>query len=207
MASAKLGRVLNKDGKCYTFDHRGSGYGRGEGKLCCTLPLKLGLTVIGVGCVVLKRLDDAVRDGDVIRSIILNTGSNQDGKTNGISLPNQFAQEDLIKATYAAIGLDTKDTGYVEAHGTGTQAGDKIEIAAIANTFTEGKDRHEQLVVGSVKTNIGHLESASGIAGLIKTVLAMERGVIPPHLNFEKEKEGINLVERKIKVSDFHHRL
>lgn len=95
-------RVLNDDGKCYTFDHRGSGYGRGE----------------GVGCVVLKLLEDAVRDGDVIRSIILNTGSNQDGKTNGISLPNQYAQEALIRSTYAAIGLDPKDTTYVEAHGT-----------------------------------------------------------------------------------------
>ncbi|CZT12486.1 related to lovastatin nonaketide synthase [Rhynchosporium agropyri] len=179
-----MNRVLNKDGKCYAFDHRGSGYGRGE----------------GVGCVVLKRLNDALRDGDVVRSVILNTGSNQDGKTNGISLPNQFAQEDLIKATYAAIGLDTEDTGYVEAHGTGTQAGDKIEIAAIANSFTKDKDRHQQLVVGSVKTNIGHLESASGIAGLIKTVLAMERGVIPQHLNFENEKKGLNLAERNIKL-------
>jgi acyl transferase domain-containing protein len=109
--------VLNNDGKCYTFDHRGAGYGRGEGSslvTCCTQRL----ITTGIGCVVLKRLDDAIRDGDAIRSIVLNTGSNQDGKTNGISLPNQFAQEDLIRTTYAAIGLDTKDTGYVEAHGT-----------------------------------------------------------------------------------------
>lgn len=146
----------------------------------------------------LKRLDDAIRDGDAVRSIILNTGSNQDGKTNGISLPNQFAQEELIRATYAAVGLDTKDTGYVEAHGTGTQAGDKIEVAAIVNTFTENKNRHKQLVVGSVKTNIGHLEAASGVAGLIKTILTMERGIIPPHLNFERPKDGLNLDERKI---------
>jgi len=82
------------------------------------MPVLFSLTIQGVGCVVLKLLDDAIRDGDVVRSIILNTGSNQDGKTNGISLPNQFAQEALIKATYAAIGLDTKHTSYVEAHGT-----------------------------------------------------------------------------------------
>lgn len=84
---------------------------------------------------------------------------------------------------------------------SGTQAGDKIEIAAIANTFTDGKERPEPLVVGSVKTNIGHLEAAAGIAGLIKTVLALERGSIPPHLNFEKEREGMHLQARNIKVS------
>jgi hypothetical protein len=84
---------------------------------------------------------------------------------------------------------------------SGTQAGDKIEIAAIANTFTDGKERPEPLVVGSVKTNIGHLEAAAGIAGLIKTVLALERGSIPPHLNFEKEREGMHLQARNIKVN------
>lgn len=150
---------------------------------------------------VIKRLDDAIAAGDPIRAIIRNTGINQDGKTAGITLPNQTAQEDLIRSTYSAVGLNPKDTGYVEAHGTGTVAGDTIEVAAIANTFTNNGARGNELYVGSVKTNLGHLESASGIAGLIKTVLVLEKGVIPPHLNFEKPKDGLNLEERKIKVS------
>jgi len=147
----------------------------------------------------LKRIDDAIAAGDPIRAIIRNTAVNQDGKTAGITLPDQNAQEALISTAYKAAGLNPQDTPYVEAHGTGTVAGDTIEIAALANTFC--KDRKRPLFVGSVKTNLGHLESASGLAGVIKTVLMLERGLIPPHLNFQMPKDGLLLKERNIIVS------
>lgn len=139
---------MNKDGKCYSFDSRGSGYGRGEGS----------------GVIVLKRLNDALAAGDPIRAVIRNTASNQDGKTNGITFPNSAAQEDLIRFAYSSANLDPDDTGYVEAHGTGTLAGDKAEIDAIGKVFGN-RNPENPLYIGSVKGNIGHLENASGIAG------------------------------------------
>jgi acyl transferase domain-containing protein len=153
-----------------------------------------------VATVVIKRLDDAIAAGDPIRAVIRNTAINQDGKTAGITLPNQSAQESLIRSAYQNVGLDPRDTGYVEAHGTGTVAGDTIEIAAIASTFCSNGARDNELYVGSVKTNVGHLESASGLAGLIKAVLVIETGLIPPNINLETPKDGLNFEERKIKV-------
>ena len=179
-----LRSVLNKDGKCYTFDSRGSGYGRGEGS----------------ATVVLKRLDEALANGDSIRGVIRNTAINQDGKTNGISLPNKQAQKDLVQSIYQSAGLDPVDTGYVEAHGTGTIAGDSAEVESIAEIFCKNGGREDELFVGSVKSNIGHLEAASGIAGLIKAVLVLEKGLIPPNINFEVPKVGLNMEARRIKV-------
>ncbi|CZR60866.1 related to polyketide synthase [Phialocephala subalpina] len=176
--------VLNKDGKCYAFDSRGSGYGRGEGS----------------ATIVLKRLDEALANGDSIRGVIRNTGINQDGKTNGISLPNKEAQKGLIRSVYQSSGLDPYDTGYVEAHGTGTVVGDQAEVDSIAELFTGYGKQDDEIFVGSVKTNLGHLEAASGLAGLIKTLLVLEKGLIPPNLNLQKEKEGLHLETRKIKV-------
>ncbi|PGH23855.1 hypothetical protein AJ80_02103 [Polytolypa hystricis UAMH7299] len=160
---------LSPDGRCYSFDHRGNGYARGE----------------GFGVVIIKRLSDAIRDGDTIRAVIRSTGSNSDGRTPGMSLPSKEAQEVLIRDTYKKAGLDLEATRFVEAHGTGTAVGDPIESAAIGAAFRKMRSPEDPLYIGAVKSNIGHLEGASGIAGLIKTIMVLEKGVIPPNTNFE----------------------
>ena len=128
----------------------------------------------------LKPLDHAIRDGDNIRAIIRNTGANQDGKTNEITFPSKEAQATLMKKAYQSAGLDPIATGYVEAYGTGIVAGDPVEAEAIASVFTVNRAIESPVHVGSVKTNIGHLEAASGLAALVKTISALEEGMIPP---------------------------
>ena len=177
-------RFLSPDGRCYTYDHRANGYSRGE----------------GAACIILKPLAEALRNGDTIRGVIRNTGTNQDGKTNGITLPSSAAQESLVRRLYKEAGLDPAQTGYVEAHGTGTPAGDPLEAAALSKVFGSGRPSDQPLVVGSIKTNIGHLEGASGLAGLIKTVLMLENNLILPNVNFEKANPSIPLHEWKLKV-------
>ena len=147
----------------------------------------------------MKRLSDALSAGDNVRAIIRGNGVNQDGKTSGISLPSQDAQERLIRSVYSRAGIDLRDVDYVEAHGTGTVAGDTIEIKTIANTF--GANRDTPLYVSSVKSNLGHSESASGLAGLIKSILILEKGFIPPAVNFQNLKKGLNLAGGRLKVS------
>lgn len=161
--------VLSPDGKCFSFDHRANGYSRGE----------------GVGTVIVKPLAAALRDGDTVRAIVRGTGSNQDGKTQGLSLPNPEAQEALIKQVYAAANIDVNDTGYVEAHGTGTPVGDPLEAKAISNAFNVAA-RRSPLYIGSVKANLGHLEGGAGMAGLIKVIIMLEEQLIPGLANFEK---------------------
>jgi acyl transferase domain-containing protein len=175
--------MLGPDGKSYAFDSRANGYGRGE----------------GVGTIVIKRLRDALAAGDPIRAVIRETYLNQDGKTETITSPSQPAQEALIRECYRRAGLSPRDTQYFEAHGTGTPTGDPIEARAIAAVF--GADRAERLRIGSVKTNIGHTEAASGLAGLIKVVLAMEKGQIPPSVNFDKPNPKLKLDEWGLKVA------
>ena len=148
----------------------------------------------------MKRLDAAIQDGDSIRAIIHGTGVNQDGKTPGIAVPNGQAQQDLIRSVYRRAGLDPRDIGYVEAHGTGTVAGDAIETQSISSVFCKNRDPDHPLVVGSVKPNVGHLESTSGLAGLIKTVLILEKGFIPPNLNLEELKPSLDLEAYNIRV-------
>ncbi|KAI9658377.1 MAG: putative PKS/NRPS-like protein biosynthetic cluster [Bathelium mastoideum] len=178
-------RFLSPDGRCYSFDDRANGYARGE----------------GVGCVFLKPLADALRDGDPVRAIIRNTGMNQDGKTAGITLPSQQAQEDLIRSVYSQAKINPTATSFVECHGTGTQAGDPLETAAIANVFTKNRPPgSEPLRIGSIKTNIGHLEGASGVAGLIKSVLMLEKGKILPNRNFERPSKKILFEDWNLKV-------
>lgn len=150
--------------------------------------------------VVLKRLDDALQAGDPIRAIVRNTGLNQDGKTSGITLPNQKAQEDLIRDVYSQIHVDPKDVQYVEAHGTGTVVGDAAEIRSISRVFRSADKPLKQLPVDSVKSNIGHLESASGLAGLIKAVMVLEKGCIPPNVNLDTLKSGLEREFQKVKV-------
>ena len=154
-----------------------------------------------MGCILLKPLKDAINDGDTIRAIIRNTAVNQDGKTPGISFPSRDAQEGLIRNVYDNAGLDPLETSYVEAHGTGTRAGDPIEAGAISKAIAKNRPLDQPLMMGSVKANVGHLEGASGITGVIKCVLMLENGVIFPNRNFEKPNERIPLSEWRLKVS------
>ncbi|KAI5459610.1 polyketide synthase [Mariannaea sp. PMI_226] len=165
---------LSGDAKSYSFDHRASGYSRGE----------------GVATVVMKRLSDALRDGDTIRAVVRANLLNQDGRTAGITLPSAVAQEQMIRDVYTKGKLDPNETAYIESHGTGTAAGDPIEARGIANSF-KTMDRTTPLVVGAVKSVIGHTEGASGIAGIIKTVMILESGIITPNTNFEKANPKI----------------
>ncbi|KAF2177891.1 hypothetical protein K469DRAFT_601543 [Zopfia rhizophila CBS 207.26] len=167
---------LSPDNKCYSFDHRANGYSRGE----------------GFGVVILKRLSKALQDGNVIRAVIRATGSNQDGRTPGITQPSGRAQELLIRSTYHRAGLDMAKTRYFEAHGTGTPVGDPTEAKAIANAFKQIGSSRKPLYIGSVKSNIGHLEGASGIAGLIKTILVLERGLIPANIWLDRINRQID---------------
>jgi acyl transferase domain-containing protein len=166
---------LSPDGICYTFDHRANGYSRGE----------------GFGVVVLKRISDALHDGDTIRAVIRSTSSNQDGKSPGITQPTRQGQVKLIHRAYENAGLDFSATRFFEAHGTGTPTGDPIEAGAISDVFTPYRSSEDPMYVGALKSNIGHLEGAAGIAGLIKAVAVVESGIIPPNLWFEKPNPKI----------------
>lgn len=168
-------KILSPDGKSKMWDANANGFSRGE----------------GFGVTILKSLDAAIRDGDTVRSVVLASATNEDGRTPGISLPSSEAQQMLIRTAYRQAGVDPAETGYVEAHGTGTQAGDPLEAKAILATI--GQNRSNELYVGSVKTNIGHLEGAAGVAGVIKAALIVERGLIPPNLWFEKLNPQIDL--------------
>ncbi len=163
-------RMLAADGRCKTFDHRADGYVRSE----------------GCGIVVLKRLSDAVADGDNILALIRGSAVNQDGRSGGITAPNGAAQTAVIRQALANARVTPADIDYVEAHGTGTSLGDPIEAHALAAALGPGRESSPPLVLGSVKTNIGHLESAAGIAALIKVVLSLKNERIPPHLHFER---------------------
>ncbi|KAK3345970.1 polyketide synthase [Lasiosphaeria hispida] len=177
--------LYNEHGKTFAFDHRAkSGYARGE----------------GIGCLVLKPLDQAIRDNDKIRSVIVNTGTGQDGKTVGMTTPSEDAQAHLMRQVYARANISPEQTGFVEAHGTGTKVGDPIEARAIHRVFGAGRTKEAPLYMGSVKTNIGHLENASGIISVIKASMMLEKGLILPNLNFEKPNDAIPLDEWNIKV-------
>ncbi|KAK4446921.1 reducing polyketide synthase rads1 [Podospora aff. communis PSN243] len=173
---------LSGFGQSRAFDASAGGYGRGE----------------GCGLYVLKRLDKALRDGDTIRAVIRGSGVNQDGWTQGVTMPSGDAQAALIKSVYESNGLDYSLTQYVEAHGTGTQAGDPTEAGALYRTIGQGGQK--PLWIGSVKTNIGHLEAAAGAASVIKGVLAMEHGFLPPTLHFRNPNPGIKWDEWNLAV-------
>lgn len=185
-SSISLGNLgcLSPDGISYSFDHRANGYSRGE----------------GISVVVIKPLYKAIADGDIIRAVIRATGGNHDGRTVDIAQPSQSAQDTLIRKTYASAGLSMEPTRYIEAHGTGTPVGDPIEIASIQSAFKASRSEEDPLFVGALKSNIGHLEATSGIAGLIKVVLVLEKGIIPGNIWFERPHSGMN-VEPFIKVS------
>ncbi len=169
--------ALSPDGLCKTFDDNADGYVRGE----------------GCGVVILKKLSDALKDGDKILSIIISTAINQDGKSNGFTAPNEKAQEKVIQSALLKAKVNPLDIQYIETHGTGTKLGDPIELNALSEAYNRKntKTNDQPLYVGSVKTNIGHLESAAGIAGLIKVVLALQHKKIPAHLNFNTPNKFI----------------
>ncbi|PVH98548.1 hypothetical protein DM02DRAFT_657248 [Periconia macrospinosa] len=177
--------MLSPDSKCFSFDHRCNGYGRGE----------------GIAALILKRLPDALKDGDTIRGVIRSIGTNHDGRTPGISYPNKEAQVALIQETYRKAGLSMEPTRYFEAHGTGTPTGDTIEAYAIGRVFKQIRSSDDPLFVGSVKANIGHLEGASGLAAVIKACLMLEKGIIPRSANFEKLNPRIDDIGLNIRAS------
>ncbi|RYG33005.1 MAG: type I polyketide synthase, partial [Burkholderiales bacterium] len=162
--------MLSRDGRCKTFDASADGYVRGEGG----------------GMVVLRRLRDAQADGDRILAVIAGSAVNQDGRSNGLTAPNGPAQEAVIRAALKAARLSPSDVGYVEAHGTGTSLGDPIEVNALGAALGQDRDPQKPLMVGSVKTNIGHLEAAAGVAGLLKATLVLQRGAVPPNLHLNQ---------------------
>ncbi|MEV7283665.1 amino acid adenylation domain-containing protein [Streptomyces sp. NPDC093252] len=170
------GGFLSPEGRSRTFDASADGYVRAE----------------GVGIVALKRLDDALRDGDPIHAVITGSGVNQDGRTNGITVPSADAQVALIERVCAEAGVVPGSLQYVEAHGTSTPVGDPIEAGALGRALAIGREPGADCYVGSVKTNIGHTESAAGIAGLIKTALALKHRTIPPHINLEQLNPAID---------------
>ncbi|MFN6535672.1 MAG: SDR family NAD(P)-dependent oxidoreductase [Nostoc sp. EkiNYC01] len=172
-------KALAADGRCKTFDAAADGYGRGE----------------GCGVVVLKRLRDALADGDRILGLIRGSAVNQDGRSNGMTAPNGSAQQAVIRQALAAAAVQPQEIGYVEAHGTGTVLGDPIEIRALTSVLCADRSQDNALIVGSVKTNIGHLEAAAGIAGIMKVVLALQHRQIPPHLHFTQPNPHIDWQE------------
>jgi phthiocerol/phenolphthiocerol synthesis type-I polyketide synthase C len=161
--------MLSPEGQCKTFDASADGYVRGE----------------GAGVVVLKRLNDAVRDGNRILAVVRGTAVNQDGASSGVTVPNGPAQQALLRTALTSSKLKPADIDYVEAHGTGTPLGDPIELDSLSKVFSD-RESSQPLVIGSVKTSLGHLEAAAGVAGLMKAVLAIRNGYIPRHLNFHQ---------------------
>ncbi|EFL08613.1 modular polyketide synthase [Streptomyces sp. AA4] len=167
--------MLSPDGKCKTFDESADGYARSE----------------GAGMIVLKRLSDAKRDGDRILALIRGTAVRQDGESGGLTVPNSVAQEAVMRAALDRASLSPADIQYVEAHGTGTSLGDPIEMRSISGVFAESHTPENPVVVGSLKTNIGHMEAAAGIGGVIKTALQLRHGRIYPHLHVDRPSAHI----------------
>ena len=163
-------QMMAADGRCKAFAASADGFVRGE----------------GCGVVVLKRLEDAERDGDVVVGVIKGSAVNQDGRSNGLTAPNGPSQESVIAAALADAGLDPADIGFVEAHGTGTKLGDPIEVQALGAVLGRNRPASRRLRIGSVKSNLGHLESAAGMAGMIKAMLVLEHDTIPPHLHLDQ---------------------
>lgn len=185
-ASFALGGFLAPDGRCKTFDDSADGYVRGE----------------GAGMVVLKSLDRALADGDRIWAVIEATVLNQDGRSNGLTAPNPKAQEALLREAFCKAGVAPQRIDYVEAHGTGTRLGDPIEVNALGAVCGINRDSAHPLRVGSVKSNIGHLEAAAGIAGVIKTALALHHGVLPATLHCRQPNQLIEFKKLNIQVQD-----
>ncbi|GIG67356.1 type I polyketide synthase [Phytomonospora endophytica] len=180
------GGVLTADGHCRAFDAAASGVVSG----------------MGVGIVVLKRLDDALADGNTIQAVLLGTAVNNDGRDKiGFTAPSVDGQAEVMRTALAVAGVDPDTVGYVEAHGTGTPLGDPIEVAALTAAYGRGTEREDVCWLGSVKTNIGHTDAAAGVAGLIKVVLALRERRLPPSLHFTTPNPGIDFANSPFKVN------
>ncbi|WP_071187593.1 type I polyketide synthase [Trichormus sp. NMC-1] len=177
-------QMMAADGRCKTFDAAADGYVRGE----------------GCGVVVLKRLADALRDGDNIQAIIRGSAVNQNGLSNGLTAPNGPSQQAVIRQALAKAGVEPSKISYVETQGTGTPLGDTIEVNSLKTVLMEGREVNQPCWIGSVKTNIGHLEAAGGIAGLIKVVLSLQHGEIPPHLHLKELNPYIKIKNTPIQI-------
>ncbi len=176
--------MLASDGKCKTFDAGADGFVPGEGS----------------GAIILKRLSDALRDGDRVRAVIRGTAVNHDGKTTVLTAPNGLAQEAVLYAALTNAMLEPADIGYIETHGTGTALGDPIEIEAIRSVYGQSLAGSPNCILGAVKTNLGHLEAAAGMAGIIKTVLCLEQCEIPKNLHFHRLNSEISLAGTRLKI-------
>ncbi|WAM29663.1 type I polyketide synthase [Myxococcus sp. NMCA1] len=176
------------DGRCKTFDAAANGFVRSE----------------GCGMVVLKRLSEAMRDGDPIAAVIRGSAINHDGRSNGLTAPNGRAQQMVIRDALRDAGLEPRDVAYVEAHGTGTKLGDPIELAALSAVYGQGRAANEPLAIGSIKTNMGHLEPAAGIAGLIKAALVVRHREVPPHLHLKKPNPLFDWTNAPLRVLTEH---
>ena len=179
-----MSRVLAADGRSKTFDASADGFGQGE----------------GCGIIVLRRLSDALGRGDNILALIRGSAVNHDGHSSGLTVPNAAAQEQLVRDALANARVEPRQIGYVEAHGTGTPLGDPLELEALAAVLCLERRHDDPLIVGSVKTNLGHLEAAAGIAGLIKVVLALQHGRIPAHLHLRQPNPSIAWDELPIRI-------
>lgn len=164
------GREISSDstGMCHTFDDKADGYIRGE----------------GCGVIVLKRLQDAIVQGDNVLAIIRGSAVNQDGRSSGLTAPNGVAQQQVIRSALQRARVKPSEVSMVEAHGTGTNIGDTIEVQALMAVYGQDKNRTSPFFLGSIKTNVGHTEGAAGIAGLIKVVLSLQHSEVPPHAGF-----------------------
>jgi|GEM_PF-138691 len=176
--------MLSPTGRCRAFDAASDGYVRAE----------------GAGAVVLKPLERALADGDPIQAVILGSAINQDGRTTGLSLPSASAQQAMLSDALQDAGIAAADIGYVEAHGTGTPAGDPIEAEAIGGVLADGRPPEQPCLVGSAKTNLGHLEAAAGMAGLIKATLALQHRQVPPSLHFNEPNPDIDFAGLRLRV-------
>lgn len=172
------------DGRCKAFDASADGMVRAE----------------GCGVIVLKRLSDARRDGDRVLALIKGSGVNSDGRSNGLVAPNSDAQKALLREVYAGAGIDTREVDYVEAHGTGTFLGDPIEAKAMGEVLGAGRAEDQPLLIGSAKSNLGHMESAAGIAGLIKTVLALHHQTLPASIHYREPNPHIPFGDLRLEV-------
>ena len=181
---AKAG-MLSPDGQCKAFDASANGFVRGE----------------GCGIVVLKRLKDAEADGDRIWGVVLGSAVNQDGTSAGLTVPSETAQARVIEDALLRSGIEPHDVDYLEAHGTGTEVGDPIELNAAAQVYGRGRHPDSPLLVGSVKTNVGHLEPTAGVAGLMKAILSMQRGIIPKHLHFTNPNPRLDWDRLPVKIT------
>jgi len=178
-------RMMASDGRCKTFDSRADGFVRGE----------------GCGIIVLKRLSKALADGDPILALIRGSAINQDGHSNGLTAPNGLSQQSVVRQAFQNANVHPDQISYIETHGTGTSLGDPIEVEALAGIFSATHTDHHPCVLGSVKTNIGHLEGAAGVAGLIKTVLALQHQMIPANLHFRQLNPLISLSGTRLEVA------